>query len=129
MGFSGVIKDHEGKPLQIYYGNIGWDTNNSAELEGLWQGLILSRQNNFSPLEVEGDSQILINIDKHLLNGSHAKKIAMSWRLEERLEALEQELSNNKAITFNYTRREGNKVAYFRANIGVESELPYRHEL
>ena len=35
VGYDGVIRDHEGKPLQIYYGNIGWDTNNSAELEGV----------------------------------------------------------------------------------------------
>ena len=60
---------------------------------------------------------------KHLLNGSHAKNIATRWRLEARLEALEQELSNNKVIAFNHRRREGNKVADLLANIGVESEL------
>lgn len=71
---------------------------------------------------MEGDSQILINMAKHLLNGSHAKKIATSWRLEARLEAMEQELLSNKAITFNHIRREGNKVVDFMANIGVENE-------
>eukprot|EP00253_Pinus_taeda_P028396 PITA_28396 len=34
-GFGGIFRDHKGSPLLIYLGNIGWDTNNSAELEGL----------------------------------------------------------------------------------------------
>eukprot|EP00253_Pinus_taeda_P005945 PITA_05945 len=34
-GFGGIIRNHNGTPLQIYFGNIRWDTNNSAELEGL----------------------------------------------------------------------------------------------
>ena len=34
-GFGGIFRDHEGLPLLIFFGNIGWDTNNSAELEGL----------------------------------------------------------------------------------------------
>eukprot|EP00253_Pinus_taeda_P011126 PITA_11126 len=121
-GFGGIFRNYVGSPLLIYYGNIGWDTNNSAKLEGLWQGLLLSRNHNFHPLEVEGDSQILINMAKHLLNGSHAKKIATSWRLEARLEAMEQELLNNRAITFNHIKREGNKVVDFMANLGVENE-------
>eukprot|EP00253_Pinus_taeda_P013273 PITA_13273 len=34
-GFGGILRNHEGTPMQIYFGNIGWDTNNSAELEVL----------------------------------------------------------------------------------------------
>lgn len=67
---------------------------------------------------MEGDSQILINMAKHLLNGSQARKIATSWRLE----AIEQVLRSNRAITFNHIKREGNKVADLLANIGVENE-------
>jgi len=121
-GFGGIIRNHEGEPLILYYGNIGWDTNNSAELEGLWQGLLLAGGHNFHSLEVEGDSQILINMAKNILNGSHAKKIATSWRLEARLEAIELELHRNRAITFTHIKREGNKVADFMANVGVEND-------
>ena len=38
-GFGGIFRNSQGDSLAIYYGSIGWDTNNSAELEGLWQGL------------------------------------------------------------------------------------------
>eukprot|EP00253_Pinus_taeda_P006734 PITA_06734 len=55
-GFGGVIRNHNGALLQIFFGNIGWDTNNSAELEGLWQGLLIARRLNLQPLIVEVDS-------------------------------------------------------------------------
>eukprot|EP00253_Pinus_taeda_P011523 PITA_11523 len=41
-GYGGVFRDHLGTPHLIYLGSKGWDTNNSAELEGLWQGLTLA---------------------------------------------------------------------------------------
>eukprot|EP00253_Pinus_taeda_P021887 PITA_21887 len=65
-GYVGVFRDHSGNPHLIYLGSKGWDTNNSAELEGLWQGLVLAQVHNFFPLVVEGDSQIIINMGKHL---------------------------------------------------------------
>lgn len=71
---------------------------------------------------MEGDSQILINMAKHLLNGSQAKKIATRWRLEARLKAMEQELLTNRAITFSHIKRYGNKVADFLVNVGVDNE-------
>ena len=121
-GFGGVFRNHQGESLLLYYGNIGWDTNNSAEMEGLWQGLILSQQFGFHPLEVEGDSQILICMANQLLNGTGAHKIANSWRLEARLEAIEHWLHTNHAIIFQHVKREGNKVADLLANTGVDNE-------
>jgi len=35
-GYEGIFRDHEGIPLLIFYGSIGRDINNSAEVEGLW---------------------------------------------------------------------------------------------
>eukprot|EP00253_Pinus_taeda_P007130 PITA_07130 len=121
IGFGGIIRNHEGSLLQIYFGNIGWDTNNSAELEGLWQGLTLAWNLNLQPLVMEGDSQILINMAKHLQNGSQANKIATSWRLEARLKDIEHLLRNNRVISFMHTKRGGNKVTDLLANIGVEN--------
>lgn len=124
-GFGGIFRDHKGSPLLIYLGNIGWDTNNSAELEGLWQGLLIAQHHGFQPLEIEGDSQILINMGKQLLNGAHADKISNSWRLEAKLEAIETILNANRAIIFKHVRWESNKVVDLLANLGVEN----RHSL
>lgn len=57
-GFGGILRNSDGNILQIYYGSIGINSNNSEELEGLWQGLLIAEEVNLSPLEVEGDSQI-----------------------------------------------------------------------
>lgn len=121
-GFGGIFRDHEGKPLLLYMGNIGWDTNNSAELEGMRQGLSLSHIHGFHPLEIEGDSQILINMANQLLQGAHANKVANSWRLEARLGLIEQWLNTNRALLFKHVKRDGNKVAELLANMGVDSE-------
>eukprot|EP00253_Pinus_taeda_P002560 PITA_02560 len=119
-GFGGIIRDSKGSPVQIYFGNIGWDTNNAAELEGLWQGLSIARELNLYPLIVEGDSQIIINMATHIQNGSHTRKVAHSWRLEARLNNIDREMHQHRALSFLHTRREGNKTADLLANLGVE---------
>ena len=45
------------------------------------QGLFLTQYHNFYPLEIEGDSQILIDMATRLQAGSFATKLAKSWRL------------------------------------------------
>ena len=43
-GFGGIFRDHKGTPILTYLGSSGWDTNNSVELKGLWQGLIIAQK-------------------------------------------------------------------------------------
>jgi len=102
-------------------GSIGWDTNNSVELEGLWQGLLPAQIHDFFPLIVEGDSQILINMVNKILQGTPSYKVGSSWRLEKRLELIENWLSTHSDINFKHSHKNGNKVADLLANIGVDS--------
>jgi len=69
-GYGGVFRDHKVIPLLTFIGSIGWITNNSAELEGLWQGLLLAQLNGFFQLLIEGDSQIFINMVNQILQGT-----------------------------------------------------------
>eukprot|EP00253_Pinus_taeda_P002816 PITA_02816 len=68
--YVGAFRDYHGTPHLIYTSTKGWDTNNLAELEGLWQGLLLEKDHNLFPLIIEGDSQILINMATKLLQGA-----------------------------------------------------------
>lgn len=43
IGYGGIFRDQGGKPLLLFLGSIGWDTNNLAKLEGLWKGLCLAQ--------------------------------------------------------------------------------------
>ena len=52
-------------------------------------------------------------------------KVSTSWRLEARLEDIENYLNTNRVIVFNHVKRESNKVTDFLANVGVDS----RHSL
>ena len=90
-------------------------------MEGLWQGLNLTHLYNLSPIIVEGDSQILINIANQLLHGTRSEKVATSWRMASRLYNLSRWLDNNQAISFVHTKREGNKIVDLLANLGVDS--------
>lgn len=67
------------------------------------------------------DSQIIINMALKLLQGSPIHKVSSSWRMATRLELLQQWLIHNQAISFKHIRREGNKLADFLANLGVDS--------
>ena len=107
--------------MLIFYGFMGWDTNNSAELEGLWQGMQLAQLHNFFPIEIEGDSQILINMISKILLGSPPSRVADSWRLMARLELIAEWLQEYRAIYLKHTRIFGNKVADLLANKGVIS--------
>lgn len=119
-GFGGVIRDYQGNPLITFFGSIGWNTNNAAELEGLWRGLNLAQKQGLLPLIVEGDSQIIINMASKLQQGSPVHKVSSSWRMATRLERLQQWIGHNQAISFKHIRREGNKLADFLANLGVD---------
>eukprot|EP00253_Pinus_taeda_P022049 PITA_22049 len=118
-GFGGVFRNEVGATIHIYFGTMGKDTNNAAELEGLWKGICIADKKNFFPLEVEGDSLILINAAIRIQAGTSAAKIASSWRLLSRLELLEERLRNPHSITFKHVKRTANKVADRLANQGV----------
>jgi len=47
-------------------------------LEGLFEGICIAEQKNFFPLEVEGDSLILITVATRIQAGTSAAKITSS---------------------------------------------------
>jgi ribonuclease HI len=60
---------------------LGHNTNNATELWGLLKGLHAAKDQGIHFLIAEGDSQIIINLLSHLLNGAELEKISPSWRL------------------------------------------------
>jgi ribonuclease HI len=60
---------------------MGQTTNNATKIWSLLCGLQAAAELEIFPLIVEGDSQIVINLLKHLVNGTDLEKISPSWRL------------------------------------------------
>lgn len=127
--FGGVFRKEVGAVIHIYYGSIGKDTNNATKLEGLWRGICITDQKNFFPLEVEGDSLILINAATRIQAGTTSSKIASNWRLLSRLELLEERLRQPHSILFKHVKRTANKVADRLANQGVNQQFQYSGSL
>ena len=63
-GYGGVCRNSAGKILQVFYGSIGFNANNSVTLKGMLQGLNLMLREGWISTMVEGDSNILIQMEK-----------------------------------------------------------------
>ena len=60
---------------------IAWETNNVEDIDGLLQGLEMIIENRWTPIIIEGDSQVVNQMVMKLQNGSHIVKVSQSWRL------------------------------------------------
>jgi ribonuclease HI len=90
-GLAGVgeaIRDSGGEILGIYWGCIGVNTNNVAELKTLLAGLVMASTHGWFPIILEGDSQIILQMAKAMLNGKQVHKVADNWRMAHNLEQL-----------------------------------------
>ena len=99
-GYGYIIQDARGKLIGFKYGFINWETNNMAEVEDLMQGLEMVINNSWTPLIIEGDSQVLILLSRKLQNGSHIAELVQSWRLEGLLERFRGVLNGGLDSTF-----------------------------
>ena len=59
-GFDGVIRDHNEEIIHLFYDNMGLDSNNAAEPEGMVVGVTIVVRRNILPLIVEGDRTIIL---------------------------------------------------------------------
>ena len=75
IGLGGAIHNNEGKILGVFWGSLGITTNNVVEMEGLSIGLTWALDMNWTPLILEGDSLLIINMDTRLQEGSTGSKV------------------------------------------------------
>ena len=65
---------------------MGIESNNAVEVEGLMQGFQMTKENNWNPLIVEGDSQVIIQMVTNIHQGNSSANVDKSWQLKGRLE-------------------------------------------
>ena len=70
-----VIRNNLGQIQSLNAGNLGYDTNNSAEIWGLIKGVQMALDQNLTCLIIEGDSKIIIDLATKILNGRDTGKI------------------------------------------------------
>jgi ribonuclease HI len=106
------------------WASLGHTTNNVAELWGLTRGLQLAIEHNFTKLIVEGDSQIILNLFRKILNGTDPERISPCWRLSHGLRTIVNLIRPNQAFIPSHVRRKVNQIADELANIGMNWEGP-----
>ena len=68
-GFGGAVKNHHGKIQGVFWGSLGYSTNNTTELDGLLIGVSWDIKHKLTPLIVEGDSLFIINMANKITEG------------------------------------------------------------
>jgi ribonuclease HI len=81
LGYGAVIRNNLGQIQILTAGNLGYDTNNSAEIWGLIKGVQMALDQNLTCLIIEGDSKIIIDLAIKIMNGRDPGKITPSWHL------------------------------------------------
>ena len=66
IGFKGVFRNNEGIVIQLFHGNLGQETKNTAKLEDMLRGIKLALSKGWEPLKIEGNSHIIIQMEKRL---------------------------------------------------------------
>lgn len=92
--------------------------NNEAELWALFQGLRIAVRNGYSSLEIEGDSQITIDMLNKLRNGKRWDQVTHSWQIAGIIQDIEGWLRRIEYTIINHVMRSGNRAADFLANWG-----------
>eukprot|EP00253_Pinus_taeda_P015440 PITA_15440 len=114
----GIFRNGEGVTEWIYAEHGGTMTNNEAEFMAVYQGLKIARINGYRKLEIEGDSTLVINSIRKLIQGKNWEKVVKSWRSASIVRDIEEMLTRIDFKITSHVRREGNKPADCLENWG-----------
>eukprot|EP00253_Pinus_taeda_P033746 PITA_33746 len=119
-GFGGIFHDNQGNTRWIYAEWGGEMTNNEAELWVVQQGLRIVIHNGYKNLEIEGDSQMAIEILKKPNNKNNWEQVTNSWRTAGIIQEIAELMKGVEYNIFKHVKRNGNRAADFLANWGCK---------
>lgn len=109
-GCGGVVRCQDGQQI-VGFSKFLENTNAYvAELWGVSEGLCLVKDRGFTHIQVQLDSQVVVNSILGKGTGS-----ASGWSLVKKIRRL---LQSNQEVKILHVYREANKCAYVRANMG-----------
>ena len=121
-GYRGAIHNSKGQLVGLYWGYIGMNSNNVAELRGLLEGLTMAIQHGWLPLLLEVDSQVILQMVTKLLNDKSVSKVVDNWKMTHRLELLRTLLRRHSEVQIHRVRRKSHKLADLVANYGAKKK-------
>ncbi|GLJ53117.1 hypothetical protein SUGI_1131830 [Cryptomeria japonica] len=116
FGYGAVVRDEKGRLVEAVCGQVGIATNNIAKITSLEEGLKWATSNGVMKVVIDGDSKVILS--------GIIKKGFTNWRLNAWIPRIYCLLQNSTDYHLQHTFREGNQVADFLANQGIEKTLP-----
>ena len=101
---------------------VGFATNNEAELMAVKQGLAIAVRENYQRVIVEGDSTMVTGVLQKLQQGTPWDKISKSWRTARLIQEIGQIISEIGYMIPLHVRKGGNEAADYLANWGCKNE-------
>ncbi|GLJ44531.1 hypothetical protein SUGI_0935020 [Cryptomeria japonica] len=114
-GYIVVIRDKKGNLIGAVCGQVGFVSNNIAEITALEEGLKWAFANGLPKVVIEGDSKVV-------LNGITNKRF-MNWQLDTWIPRIYGYLQKFKDYHVQHTFCEGNQVANLLANHEIDNSL------
>jgi hypothetical protein len=74
---------------------------------------------------IKGDSQVILNLFRKVLNDVDPEKISHCWQISHGLRTISMLLQPNQDFIPSHVRRKVNQIVDELANIGMEREGPY----
>ncbi|GLJ54395.1 hypothetical protein SUGI_1168320 [Cryptomeria japonica] len=115
-GFGAVVRDEEGNLVGAVCGQVGFVSNNIAEIIALEEGLKWIATNDIKKVVIEGDSKVILS---KIINHQFTNLRLNAW-----IPRIYGHLQKFMDYQFQHTYREGNKVADLLANHMIAGTLP-----
>ena len=120
VGYGGAIRNAKGKPLGVFWGYIGENTNNIVELKGLLAGLTRTRNHGWLPIILEGDSKLILQMVSKIHHGKPAHKVVDNWKMINTLEQISEIIYEHLEVQTHHVRRNVNKLVGILADQGIK---------
>ncbi|GLJ30085.1 hypothetical protein SUGI_0594940 [Cryptomeria japonica] len=114
--YGAIIRNEFGNFVGANYGPLGINTNNMAKMTGLLARLEWCVDHGIQDVEVEGDSQIILN--------GISKQNFENWKLEVIRPKIQRICESLNKFTFKHIYREGNSMTDWLANSGIDCDGP-----
>lgn len=117
-GSGGVFKDDKVNTICLFVMDCGTTRNNEAELYALKRGMEIAKRESFQRLEMEGDSNLAIEMVKKIQQGTTWEKISQIWRTTQLVKEIRNLIRRIDYIVPTHVRRLGNMAVDNLSNWG-----------
>lgn len=89
----------------------------------------MASQHGWFPIILEGDSQVILQMENKHLHGRSVSQVAKNWKMTHSLKQLVILLRRHLEVQCHHVRRKENKLVDLLANYGAREKQEYKQKL